>query len=68
MSDNIRKVEPDDNEIGLRIDGGSQTKDRNTDEARFSLTVKSDQPLTISERKEVLQSLVGMEFAIELEE
>jgi hypothetical protein len=68
MSDGIWEVGPNDNEIGLRVNGGSQTRDRNTDEARFSLSIKSDQDLNLSERKEILSKLIGMEFAVELEE
>lgn len=68
MSDDIRKVGPTDEEVGLRVVGGSQSKDRNTDEGRFSVTIKSDRDLSHSERKEILHQLIGLEFAIELEE
>lgn len=66
--DSIRRVGPTDDEIGLYIDGGSQSKNRNTGEGRFSVTIKSDQELSLSERKEILHRLIGMEFAIELEQ
>lgn len=68
MSDEFREVGPNDDEIGLTIDGGSQSRDRNTGTARFSVDIVSDRELSHGERKTLLHRLIGTEFALKMED
>lgn len=68
MSDDLRKVGPNDDEVGLTIDGGNQREDWNTGKSEFQVTLTADRELSLSEREKLLKKLLGMEFAIEMED